>query len=72
MGIKKINTALCKGCGKCDNSCPMDVIYFDIKSQLPQILYPQDCQSCFLCIINCPSKAIEVTAEREQKMPMPY
>lgn len=38
----------------------------------PEIVYREDCQSCFLCIIYCPKHAITVDTERGRATPEPY
>ncbi len=63
MAIKKINTAACNGCGACVNSCPMDVIRMDKKSQKAIIAYPDDCMVCCYCEHVCPTNAIHLTPE---------
>lgn len=69
MTIREINTALCEtcitriksGCPVID-SCPVDVLRIG-KEGKPDIAYPGDCDSCFLCQDDCPNGAIEVTPE---------
>lgn len=60
MGIRKIDSRLCNGCGICVERCPMDVLRMDEETNKAFIKYIRDCQSCFLCEIECPEKAIEV------------
>lgn len=62
IGIKKIDEAVCNGCGMCIDSCMMDVIYFDQNKKKAYIKYPDDCQACFLCVIDCPVDAITIDA----------
>jgi NAD-dependent dihydropyrimidine dehydrogenase PreA subunit len=50
-----------RGCPVID-SCPTDVLRYD-KEKKPVIRYPEDCHSCFLCEIDCPNKAINVSPE---------
>ena len=72
MGIRKIDSELCTGCGLCVDICPMDVIRMDDKSKRPVIKYLTDCQSCFLCERDCPEEAIYVTPFRERRIPLPW
>ena len=72
MGIRKIDYHLCSGCGICVDNCPMDVIRMDEKTRKPFIKYIGDCQSCFLCELDCPEEAIYVTPERERRIPLPW
>lgn len=67
MSIKWIDSALCRGCGRCDRICPMDVIYFDRQNRLPAVRYPEDCQTCFLCVLACPAGCIQVTPRRNKE-----
>jgi len=72
MGIRKIDHAVCNGCGLCVDICPMDVIRIDKETKKPFIKYLRDCQSCFLCEIECPVGAIYVTPDRERRIPLPW
>ena len=71
MGIRKIDYDPCNGCGICVDNCPMDVIR-DEATNKPFIAYLRDCQSCFLCEMDCPVEAIFVTPERERRIPLPW
>ena len=72
MGIRKIDYRLCSGCGMCVDNCPMDVIRMDKTTRKPFVKYIRDCQSCFLCELDCPEGAIYVTPERERRIPLPW
>ena len=69
MGIERIDTTRCAACGQCDLVCPMDVIYFDARQKRPRIQYPEDCQSCYLCVLACARRLISVTPARCQRLP---
>lgn len=69
MAIQSIDYKRCISCGNCDRACPMDVIRFDPEQKKPYILFPEDCQSCFLCLIQCPLSCIIITSDRAQKIP---
>lgn len=58
MGVRRIEIDLCTGCGTCYDHCPMDVFRFDENNRKAYINYLRDCQSCFLCEIECPEGAI--------------
>ena len=69
MTIKSIDKDACKSCqlrieDRCPvmESCPTDVIRVDERKQ-PYIAYPDDCDSCFLCQLDCPHGAVHVSAE---------
>ncbi len=68
MGIRKIDMKLCIGCNVCVDLCPLDVIRMDSVSKKAYIKYLRDCQSCFLCEVECPEDAIEVVAVHERRM----
>lgn len=68
MAIEKIDTKLCNGCGMCVQLCPTDVLRLDKKSRKAVITYPEDCQVCELCMVNCPAKAIVVTPQKSSPL----
>ena len=49
----------CTKCGTCYNLCPLDVISLDEEGK-PYVRYPDECQLCFICQVECPAKAIHV------------
>ena len=49
MPIFSIDAESCVNCGKCVKICPLDVLREG--KTTPEIVYREDCQSCFLCII---------------------
>jgi NAD-dependent dihydropyrimidine dehydrogenase PreA subunit len=72
MGIRKINYERCTGCGTCADHCPMDVIRINDENGKPFIKYLRDCQSCFLCEVDCPVAAVYVSPDRERRIPLPW
>ncbi len=69
MTVRNIVRDTCKSCklritAGCPvmDSCHMDVIRLDAEG-CPQIVYPDDCDSCFLCELDCPNRAVTVSAE---------
>ena len=50
----------------------MDVLRMDMETRRPFVKYVRDCQSCFLCELSCPSKAIYVTPFWEKREPLPF
>ena len=66
--IEKIDEDLCIGCGNCDMSCPMDVIYLNASTLKAEIRYQDDCQTCFNCELSCPTDAIYVDPMKAEKI----
>ncbi len=58
--IARIDKDTCNGCGLCVEICIMDVLRMNISNNKAYIAYPDDCQLCYQCEIECPAKAIEV------------
>lgn len=63
MGIKKIDEELCNGCGICLESCSMDVIRLDEVTEKAFIAFGDDCATCYMCEMDCPTDAIYVSPE---------
>jgi len=61
MVIEKIDYNLCITCRTCVETCPMDVLRMDKKTNRPIIRYPEDCMICKLCLIYCPKDAITIS-----------
>ena len=55
-----IDKNLCVGCGTCEDSCPLDVIYMDGEEGQPLVKYPEECWHCGSCRQDCPEGAIEI------------
>lgn len=49
-----IDTKTCTGCGRCDRSCPLDVIYYNKDEKKAEIRYPEECWMCGSCQPECP------------------
>lgn len=58
--ISKIDQIKCTGCGICVEVCVMDVLRVDPMTGRAYIAYPEDCQLCYQCELECPDGAIEV------------
>ena len=48
----------CTGCGRCYELCPLDVIAWE--EGRPFVKYPDECQLCFICQVECPVEAVKV------------
>ena len=57
--IEVVSAARCIRCDICVRVCPADVFVKDAKG-LPFIARQDDCQTCFLCEIYCPTDALYV------------
>ena len=72
MPIEKIDEQLCNGCAACVDSCPMDVIRLDEKTEKAKISYREDCIACYNCEDDCPRKAIYVSPQRGRPVPQAW
>jgi NAD-dependent dihydropyrimidine dehydrogenase PreA subunit len=51
---------LCTGCGTCEDTCPLDVIYMDEHNGRSFAKYPEECWHCGSCRQECPVEAIQI------------
>ena len=51
--------AWCKACGLCEAYCPHDVYVCNDEGK-PEIVKPEQCTGCQLCVLHCPDFAIRV------------
>lgn len=61
-----IDERVCKGCGLCIHFCPKGVLAMSERLNekgynVVEVVYPENCNACDLCEINCPDLAIYVT-----------
>jgi len=64
----RIKTGHCAACGKCEELCAFDAIYFDGPGNgavgKTYRIDPISCEGCGLCVRFCPAKAIEFKEAR--------
>jgi NAD-dependent dihydropyrimidine dehydrogenase PreA subunit len=67
--IELVSAARCTSCDRCVRVCPTNV--FDaVPGQAPRIARPDDCQTCFMCEIYCPSDALFVHPVSDRHVPV--
>ncbi|MDD4344084.1 MAG: ferredoxin family protein [Eubacteriales bacterium] len=62
MAKIEIDRVLCKKCGICAFVCPKQVFEFN-ELEGPQVVRPDDCIHCDMCIMMCPDMAIQISDE---------
>lgn len=55
-----IDYEICTGCGVCEDSCPLDVLYMDDATNEPVVKYPDECWHCGSCRQDCPQESIRI------------
>jgi NAD-dependent dihydropyrimidine dehydrogenase PreA subunit len=63
MSVIRTDLNKCIGCENCVNICPMDVFYFDAAAHKSVLAYPENCQSCGQCFVNCKGRALAIANE---------
>jgi NAD-dependent dihydropyrimidine dehydrogenase PreA subunit len=61
MSVIRHDLNKCIGCRTCLTICPMDVFRFNEKAQKSVIAYPDNCQSCGQCYVNCPVQSLAMS-----------
>lgn len=61
MSVIRRDLNKCVGCMNCVTFCPMDVFRFDSSAAKAVIAYPEDCQICGQCFINCQGQSLGIT-----------
>lgn len=63
--IELVSDARCVGCDICVKVCPTNV--FDAApGQVPVIARQEDCQTCFMCELYCPTDALFVSPDADR------
>ena len=69
-----LDTARCAGCGICVESCPKEVIVLQhpgvLRGEGAISVDPTACSYCGICSILCPLKALKVTVNGEETLPI--
>lgn len=65
--IERLDQEKCNQCGFCMEFCPSDVFRRDAPTGRYDIAYPNDCQTCFNCELECPERAIRVGPWRKPR-----
>ncbi len=66
--IECIDEERCNGCRICIEVCPCDVFRLESGERLARIAYPDDCQTCYTCELDCPRDAIRVGPTRKLRL----
>ncbi|MFZ2330666.1 MAG: ferredoxin family protein [Atribacterota bacterium] len=49
----------CTGCRSCYDQCPADAIGWDKEKRIPYMAYPDECNHCGVCWMECKFNAIK-------------
>lgn len=60
MSVIRLDVNKCTGCRNCVEICPMDVFYFNETAHKSVLAYPENCQSCGQCYLNCRGRSIGI------------
>lgn len=60
MSVIRLDVNKCTGCRNCVEICPMDVFYFNETAHKSVLAYPENCQSCGQCFVNCEGRSIGI------------
>ena len=61
MSVVRLDLNKCTGCKNCVEVCPMDVFYFDEAAHKSVLAFPENCQSCGQCFLNCEGRSIGIS-----------
>lgn len=61
MSVQRYDLNACIGCQSCVKVCPMDVFRFNETLRKSVIAYPENCQSCGQCFVNCPGRSLTIS-----------
>ncbi len=66
--IERLDETRCNRCGRCLEICPNDVFRREPASGRYRIAWPDDCETCFDCELECPTGAIRVGPLRKPRV----
>ena len=61
MSVIRADLSKCIGCKMCLTICPMDVFRFNEKENKSVIAFPESCQTCGQCYVNCPVRSLDMS-----------
>lgn len=64
MGVIRVDLNKCIGCKNCVDICPLDVFYFNEDAHKSVLAYPENCQSCGQCFLNCKGRALGISNDQ--------
>jgi NAD-dependent dihydropyrimidine dehydrogenase PreA subunit len=67
MSTINVDYEACNGCRMCFKVCYVDVWRYDDEEDKPIVAYPEDCTACNMCELECPTGAIEVVVDYENR-----
>jgi NAD-dependent dihydropyrimidine dehydrogenase PreA subunit len=63
MSVERYDINKCIGCRNCVNICPMDVFRFNEDLNKSVIAFPENCQTCGQCFVNCLGHSLALSGE---------
>jgi NAD-dependent dihydropyrimidine dehydrogenase PreA subunit len=63
--IERIDETICTGCGLCVDACPLDTLRLNRGTGKAYVAYGDDCMTCYICEMRCPTGAVHVHPFRE-------
>jgi len=64
MSVIRYSLENCIGCRLCMEICPMDVFRFNEEEKKSVIAFPENCQSCGQCFLNCKGRSLGISNDQ--------